>query len=211
MVDHTRPRVIDAQQPFRPGVTTMFSNAHLGIRPFRACLLASALAWAASGTASPAFARSPYDGSWSVVISTRVGACEPTVRYGVEILDGTVVNSADDNQANVSGQVNRHGVVRVSVRAGGAWADGSGRLGVNSGGGVWQGQGSSGACEGTWEAERRGPASETANPGQIYSYESGAETTGTITRDGGACERFRSHDPATGTYLGDDGVQHTCR
>ena len=133
----------------------MFSDAHLRIRPFRTCLLVSALALAGAGVAGPAFAGTPYDGSWSVVITTRAGACQPSVRYGVEILNGTLVNSAGSHEVDVSGQVSRRGVVRVSVRAGGGWADGSGRLGVSSGGGVWQGQGSSGACEGTWVAERR--------------------------------------------------------
>jgi|HubBroStandDraft_6_1064221.scaffolds.fasta_scaffold41888_2 hypothetical protein len=188
----------------------MLSNVYPGIRPFRTCLLASALALAGAGVAGPAFASTPYDGHWSVVITTRAGACEPTVRYGVEILDGSVVNSTGSNQADVSGQVSRRGIMRVSVRAGGAWADGSGRLGMYNGSGVWRGEGSSGACEGTWEAERRGPAGETANPGPIYSYEPGAETTGTVAPSV-ACERFRSYDPATGTYLGDNGVRHSCR
>ena len=189
----------------------MFSNAHLRFRLFRACLLASTLACAGAGVAGPAFATTPYDGSWSVVIMTRSGECQPTVRYGVEISNGVVANSSGSNEADVSGQVSRRGMVRVSVRAGGAWADGSGRLGINSGGGVWQGQGSSGACEGTWAAERRGPAGETANPGPIYSYESGAETTGTVASGSAACERFRSYDPATRTYLGSDGTRHACR
>jgi BA14K-like protein len=175
----------------------MLSNVYPGIRPFRTCLLASALALAGAGVAGPAFASTPYDGHWSVVITTRAGACEPTVRYGVEILDGSVVNSTGSNQADVSGQVSRRGIMRVSVRAGGAWADGSGRLGMYNGSGVWRGEGSSGACEGTWEAERRGPAGETANPGPIAPSV--------------ACERFRSYDPATGTYLGDNGVRHSCR
>jgi hypothetical protein len=188
----------------------MLSNAYLAIRPFRVCLLTSALAIAGAGVTGPAVASTPYDGSWSVVIVTRTGACEPTVRYGVEISNGAVVNSTGSNQANVSGQVTRRGIVRVSVRAGGGWADGSGRLGMASGSGVWQGQGSSGACEGTWAAERRGPG-ETANPGSIYSYAPGAETTGTVKPGIAACERSQSYDPATGTYLGYDGVRHSCR
>jgi hypothetical protein len=181
----------------------MFRNAHLNadlaIRPLRACLLTAALAFAGTGAAGPAFASTPYDGHWSVEIVTRTGACEPTVRYGVEILNGTVVNSAGSNQADVSGQVSRRGVLRVSVRAGGAWADGSGRLGMYNGSGVWQGQGSSGACEGTWVAERRGPPGETANPGPIYSYEPETETTGTVASGAATCDRFRSYDPATDT------------
>jgi hypothetical protein len=186
----------------------MFSKVPFAIRPLRTCLLASAVVCA--GAAGPAFASTPYDGHWSVVITTRAGACEPTVRYGVEISDGTIVNGADSSQAAVTGQVSRRGVVRVSVRSGGAWADGSGRLGMYTGSGVWQGQGSSGACEGIWAAERRGPGGETANPGPLYSYEPGAETTGTVTLGNAVCQRFRSYDSATGTYLGHDGARHSC-
>jgi hypothetical protein len=79
-----------------------------------------------------------------------------------------------------------------------------------TGSGTWQGQGSSGACEDTWVAERRGPAGEAANPGPIYNYEPGAETNAAVAPSP-ACERFRSYDPATGTYLGYDGVRHACR
>ena len=45
--------------------------------------------------------------------------------------------------------------VRVIVRSGSQWADGSGRLTKNRGGGVWKGQGTSGTCAGTWVGERR--------------------------------------------------------
>ena len=45
--------------------------------------------------------------------------------------------------------------VRVIVQAGSQWADGSGRLTRNQGGGVWKGQGMNSACAGTWQAERR--------------------------------------------------------
>ena len=92
----------------------MLSNAYLAIRPFRVCLLTSALAIAGAGVTGPAVASTPYDGSWSVVIVTRTGACEPTVRYGVEISNGAVVNSTGNNQADVSGQVTRRGIVRSS-------------------------------------------------------------------------------------------------
>jgi hypothetical protein len=57
--------------------------------------------------------------------------------------------------ATVQGHVNRRGSVQVMVRSGNRWANGSGRLGRNRGGGAWWGQGTSGACHGTWVAERR--------------------------------------------------------
>jgi hypothetical protein len=108
--------------------------------------------------AAPAVARSAYDGDWSVVIATRGGACPPSVRYGVQIINGTVTSG----QAQVQGRVSPNGTVRVTVQAGGQSASGSGRLTGARGGGVWRGQGNAGFCEGTWVAERSG--------GPIYNY-----------------------------------------
>jgi hypothetical protein len=119
----------------------------------RAGLLALALAGA--GVAGSAFAASLFDGNWSVVITTRVGACDQTSRYRLQITDGAVVNGADNN-VEVRGQVNRGGAVNVSVRSGDAWAVASGRLSGETGTGTWKGQGTNGACQGTWVAERRG-------------------------------------------------------
>jgi hypothetical protein len=123
----------------------------------RAGLLASALALAGAGVTSSAFAGSPYDGNWSVVITTRVGACDPTARYRLQISNGAVVNGSDNDIA-VHGQVSRGGMVSVSVRSSDAWAVASGRLSGETGSGTWKGHGSNGACEGTWVAERRGAA-----------------------------------------------------
>ncbi len=123
----------------------------------RAGVLASALALAGAGFTSPAFAGSPYDGNWSVVITTRVGECDPTARYRLQIANGAVVNG-NDKDIQVKGQVSRDGTVSVSVRSGDAWAAASGRLSGETGTGTWKGHGSSGACEGTWVAERRGDA-----------------------------------------------------
>jgi hypothetical protein len=55
----------------------------------------------------------------------------------------------------MQGRVTRSGAVSVTVRSGNQWANGSGRLGRNRGGSAWRGQGTSGACHGTWVAERR--------------------------------------------------------
>jgi hypothetical protein len=114
-------------------------------------ILVVALAWIV--VPATAFARTVYDGDWSVLILTRGGACEPSVRYGVQIADGMVINGG--GIATVQGRVSRSGTVSVIVRSGKQWANGSGRLGRNRGGGAWRGQGASGACHGAWVAERR--------------------------------------------------------
>jgi hypothetical protein len=119
--------------------------------------------------AAPAIARTAYDGDWSVMITTRGGTCEPSVRYGVQIMNGTVVNAG--GPAQVQGRVSPNGAVSVTVRAGGQWASGSGRLNTTRGGGVWRGQGNAGLCRGTWVAERRaGYGTEQVRRGATYNY-----------------------------------------
>jgi hypothetical protein len=107
-----------------------------------------------AATAGNAFARTIYDGAWSVLIVTRSGSCEPTYRYGVQISDGNVTYDGG-GPITMQGRVTPKGAVRVIVQAGSQWADGSGRLNRNQGGGIWKGQGMSSACAGVWQAERR--------------------------------------------------------
>jgi hypothetical protein len=125
-------------------------------RPPHACFVTSVLALAGAGIAAPTHAQSAYDGPWSIVITTRGGTCQSGMRYGVNISNGQIINPAA-GAADVQGRITPRGAVRVTVRSGGAWALGSGRLGRVAGGGVWRGQGSSGLCNGTWVAQRRGP------------------------------------------------------
>ena len=114
-------------------------------------LLVVAVAWIAVPAA--AFARTVYDGEWSVLILTRGSACETSLRHGVQIADGMVNNGG--GVASVQGRVTRNGAVSVAVRSGDQWANGSGCLGRNRGGGSRRGQGTSGAGHGTWVAEER--------------------------------------------------------
>lgn len=152
----------------------MFCNSHTAMRLLHTCLFVSVLTLAGVAITAPAFASTLYDGSWSVVITTQGGACEPTVRYGVQIVDGAVINTAG-GIADVHGQVSRRGIVNVTVRSGNAWAAGSGRLSRDTGGGSWRGEGSSGTCEGSWVAERTGAPGEASNPGApIYDHAPGA-------------------------------------
>jgi hypothetical protein len=135
----------------------------------RTCLCASALILAGLAVADLALARSPYDGAWSVTVMTRGGACEPTSRYGVQISNGVVM--AGDGGAAVQGRVSPGGAVSVAVQAGGP--SGSGHLNRARGSGVWRGQGSAGACQGTWVAQRvgGGAQAQVEGPGRpIYNY-----------------------------------------
>jgi hypothetical protein len=140
--------------------------------PLRVCLPACALVFTSIGIASPTLARSgsSFDGDWSVVIETRGGACTPMLRYPIAISNGVVTNAGDSPVA-VSGRVAPTGAVRVTVQSGGSQASGSGHLGTTSGTGIWRGQGTSGLCVGTWQAERRNSGAQVMNRGApIYNY-----------------------------------------
>jgi hypothetical protein len=113
----------------------------------RTILLSSAAIIAAVAIAATVQAASRFDGSWTVQITTRRGACDPSSSFGVEIHDGIVSGAGSG--------VSKSGAVSVSVSSGGSYASGSGRLSTSSGGGSWRGVGSRGACSGTWVAGRR--------------------------------------------------------
>jgi hypothetical protein len=138
--------------------------------PVHVWIPAGVLVLASLGVTSPALARSNFDGDWSVVIETRGGACVPTLRYPLAITNGIVTNSGD-SPAAVQGRVAPSGAVRVTVQSGGSWASGSGRLTTTGGSGVWRGQGTSGLCEGTWQAQRRSYGAQVIRSGApIYNY-----------------------------------------
>src|SRR6476661_8161640 len=58
------------------------------------------------------------------------------------------------------------GAVSVAVQAGGQSASGSGHLNLARGSGVWRGQGSAGACQGTWVAQRVGGGAQAQAEGR---------------------------------------------
>ena len=104
---------------------------------------------------SPAQARTPYDGYWSVVVVGRTGECAGgSYRYAITIYNGIISYGGGD--AYMSGRVNAKGGVYVRVSSGGQNAAGSGRLSRNYGSGSWRGQSQSGACAGSWSATRMG-------------------------------------------------------
>jgi hypothetical protein len=117
----------------------------------RASVLASVCV-AAFATQAPA--RTPYDGSWSVLIVTTRGDCDRAYRYGVSIVDGYI--RYDGGGANMAGRVSGNGSIRVTVWSGNARANGSGRLSRNAGSGGWSGVSGPNRCSGYWQASRTG-------------------------------------------------------
>src|SRR5262245_30057771 len=99
-----------------------------------------------------ASAQRAYDGNWSVLIVTERGACDRAYRYGIVIRSGGVFYGG---AVNFTGRVQANGNVTVRVTSGGAFANGTGRLGRRDGQGRWSGQSGGSRCAGYWTAERR--------------------------------------------------------
>jgi hypothetical protein len=112
--------------------------------------LCALVAAAATLVSSTGFTMPRYDGTWSVLVMTQKGDCDPGYRYPIRISDGKLVN-AGDSAFTITGKVAETGAITVTVSAGGKSATGVGRLAGNQGGGLWTG----GACSGSWTAERR--------------------------------------------------------
>jgi len=131
-------------------------GTRLGKRVLCALIAASAtfattasFAVPASTTASSALPA--YDGTWSVLVMTEKGTCDPAYRYPIRIANGQLIN-AGDAAFTVTGKIAQTGAITVTISAGGQSATGMGRLTGTLGGGSWIG----GACSGSWTAERRG-------------------------------------------------------
>jgi hypothetical protein len=121
-------------------------------RAIPALAAAAILSASAVPAAAPAFARSNYDGQWSVLIVTQKGTCDRAYRYPVKIDNGSV-GYAGEASFNVSGKVGANGAVTVTVSRGSQSAKGTGRMSSTDGAGIWTA--GSGDCSGTWTAERR--------------------------------------------------------
>jgi hypothetical protein len=118
-----------------------------------ACVLALILAQTCVAITDSAYARTAYDGDWSVLLATNSGACDVSYRFGVQISDGAVIYAG--GMVTMQGRVTPKGAVRVAVQSGTHSASGYGHLTKSRGGGVWRGQGMNGTCSGNWIAERR--------------------------------------------------------
>ncbi len=114
--------------------------------------LASAAALALSGNA--ASAQQPFDGNWSVDVTTERGSCSRAYRFPMVIQNGQV-RYGGPLEIGVSVAVTSGGVVQGSVGRGAVQASVAGRLSGRSGSGTWAGTGSLN-CSGQWQAEKRG-------------------------------------------------------
>jgi hypothetical protein len=108
---------------------------------------------AAALFAGAAAARTVHDGDWSVTIWTERGHCDRGYKYPIRVSAGAV-RLRGTGPAEISGEVNERGAVRVLVSAGEQHAEGTGRLGDDYGEGTWRGRSAAGECSGVWEAER---------------------------------------------------------
>lgn len=116
--------------------------------------LAGNLSEAAARPAPRATASAAFDGHWSVVVITDRGPCDRAYRYEMRVERGRI-SYAGNAAVDFSGRVTPAGTVRVDLGQGQAMARGTGKLGRETGAGVWTGQSPNGACGGRWEAERR--------------------------------------------------------
>lgn len=121
-------------------------------RAIPALAAAAMLTATAVPASAPAYAKSNYDGAWSVLIVTQKGTCDRAYRYPVKI-DNGAVGYAGSASFTVSGKVGDNGTVTVTVARGSTSAKGIGRMSSRDGSGIWTA--GSGECSGTWTAERR--------------------------------------------------------
>ena len=113
----------------------------------RTSILALVIAAPAFGTAA---ASTPYDGRWSLSITTTRGSCD-TYNFPVDIANGNV---SFPGLVRANGRVTGKGNVRVFVAAMGKSASGSGKLSRSAGGGSWTGRSGEDRCSGRWTAQR---------------------------------------------------------
>lgn len=119
----------------------------------RAFALSSAFAFLAF--AQPAFA-SPYDGSWTMVLTTTNGHCG-VINIGVAIAGGHISATSGKFVAHriaLNGQIWGSGKTKINGVAGPRQAIGIGRFTRVKGSGTWNGTGPSGVCSGVWAAAR---------------------------------------------------------
>jgi hypothetical protein len=104
--------------------------------------------------AGAAWAKSPYDGSWSVLVITEAGSCDQAYRYAIRIEDGQLQHGGEAS-VRLAGRVTGDGQVKVTIGRGEQSASATGRLSQTGGSGSWKGNSKQQQCHGRWEAERR--------------------------------------------------------
>src|SRR5262249_20380170 len=105
-------------------------------RAIRVFAAAAVLAASAVPAAAPAYAKSSYDGHWSVLIVTQKGTCDRAYRYPVKIDNGSG-GYAGSSSFDVTGKVGANGTVTGTVSKAGQSGKGTGRMSATGGSGIW--------------------------------------------------------------------------
>jgi hypothetical protein len=117
-------------------------------------VLAATLALSALTPTADLRAATKYDGSWSVIVYTSRGPCDPSSRFSGEIVNGEI--SYAYGSLEVSGHIDASGATHVHVIYGSAHGEAHGHMTATHGSGTWTGVGPDGRCAGTWVATRPG-------------------------------------------------------
>ena len=104
------------------------------------------------GASTPAQARAPYDGLWSVTLSGDQGSCGSR-EIEVFIRNGEISHAGDRGFFTADGRVGEQGRVEASIGALGLVASAEGQLSDRQGRGTWTMP--NWGCSGQWLAERR--------------------------------------------------------
>ena len=91
-----------------------------------------------------------FDGDWKVQLVTSTGSCGRNHVYSVAVREGLIQGAASGG--SMTGKVGQNGAVVLTIQHSLATANGSGRLGANSGSGSWRVDML--GCSGRWTAAR---------------------------------------------------------
>ena len=94
-----------------------------------------------------------YDGSWTIVATTRQGPCSASTSYHVQIKDSDA--SIPGEEVDIDGGVSSAGSVQATITQGSNKVPISGSLDTKgSGSGTWRTSGGLVECSGSWSAKR---------------------------------------------------------
>ena len=113
-------------------------------------LLASVFTLASACLILPASAASPYDGTWSVALTTERGSCDAAYSWSVAVTNGRIGDRSSFVKSE--GSVNEKGRVTLQLTQGSYVLAAAGAIKGAIGSGTWQSPTS--RCSGHWSAVR---------------------------------------------------------
>jgi hypothetical protein len=104
------------------------------------------------GTASPVQAAGPFDGRWSVIVTTEAGSCSRSFTALLSLSEGRVTYVGSD-PITASGRISDSGKVSVRFTHEGDVVNGNGTLRKATGTGGWNSP--TRRCSGSWFARKQ--------------------------------------------------------